>query len=138
MQQKAKKKDFAKNKRAFDAVMHHYRSLGSIGSVSAANMEKSGAGGSPNPARPTPLDFRCDVEKVIKKIVPLKHISRFIVAYVIFEADTEIMQERLADKILGGIRHSFEQRMGEQFHKRKIFPVQGRGYFHCIRRSEGK
>jgi|ERR1700675_1245963 len=135
MQQKRKKKDFAKNKRAFDAVFHHYRNLNSIGSIHALNMEKAGGGGSPNPAKPTPLDFRCDVDKIIKKVVPMKHFARFLQVYVFFEGATEIEQEKYADKILGGMRHSFEQRMGEQFHQRKIFPVQGRGYFHSVRRG---
>lgn len=137
MQQKAKKKDFAKNKRAFDAVIGHYRSLGAIGSIGALNMEKSG-GGTPNPAKPSILDFRCDVEKVIKKIVPQRHYARFLKAYIFVECTTDIEQEKWADKVLGGMRHSFEQRMGEVFNQRKIFPVQGRGYFHSIRRARGK
>lgn len=137
MNQKPKKKEFAKNKRAFDAVMSHYRSLLGIGSISAMNMAAS-AKGSPNPTRPTPLDFRCDVDKAIKKIVAARHRARFIAVYILTEGETDIEQEMLADKIIGGARHSFEQRLGEQFVQRKIFPVQGRGYFHTIRKAEGK
>lgn len=136
MQQKSKKKEFAKNKKAFDAVMAHYRSLSGIGSISAMNMAAA-TKGSPNPARPTPLDFRCDVDKAIKKIVPLKWRQMFRAVYIRIEAETSIEQEMLADRMIGGARHSFEQRLGEQFNQKKIFPVQGRGYFHTIRRAEG-
>lgn len=137
MNQRPKKKDYAKNKKAFDAVMTHYRSLNGIGSISAMNMASSSKG-SPNPARPTPLDFRCDVDKVIIMIVPEKRRTKFAAVYVLADADAGIELERLADKIIGGARHSFEQRLGEQFVQRKLHPVQGRGYFHTIRRAEGR
>ncbi|PWT76409.1 MAG: hypothetical protein C5B59_06705 [Bacteroidetes bacterium] len=117
--------------------MHYYRDLGKIGSISAINIAQSSKG-SPNPARPTPLDFRCDVEKVIKKIIPAAFLARFFKAYIFLEAADSIEQEKWADKVLGGIRHSFEQRMGEQFIERKLHPVQGRGYFHCIRKARKK
>lgn len=137
MQKKARKKDYAKAKKAFDAVIGHYRSLGAIGSIGALNMEKSG-GGTPNPARPTPLDFRCDVEKVIKKVVPQQHYARFLKAYIFVECITDLEQEKWADKVLGGLRHSFEQRAGAEFVRKKLFPVMGRGYFWCLRRARGK
>jgi len=137
MQQKPKKKEFAKNKKAFDVVMSYYRDLSGIGSISAIRISDASKG-SVNPAKPTPLDFRCDVDKVIKKIVPARFRSRFTAVYILTEAMTEIEQEMLADKVIGGARHSFEQRIGEQLVQRKIFPVQGRGYFHTIRKARGK
>lgn len=140
MNQKPKKKEFAKNKKAFDAVMTHYRSLlgMGLGSLSAMNMEKSGgAGATPNPARPSPTDFRCDVDRAIKKIVPVRWREMFRAVYIQLEGDTAIQHEMLADKMIGGARHSFEQRLGEQFVQRKLYPVQGKGYFHTIRRAEG-
>jgi hypothetical protein len=131
------KKNYRINKKAFDAVMSHYRSLLGIGSISAMNMAIL-AKGSPNPTRPTPLDFRCDVDKVIKKIVPARWKARFIAVYILTEGETDIEHGMLAHKIFGGAHHSFEQRMGEQFVTRKLHPVQGRGYFHTIRKAEGK
>lgn len=136
--QEKKKKDFAKNKKAFDVVMSHYRNLNGLGSIKAVNIAGATGKCTPNPARPTPLDFRCDVDRVLRKIVTARYRYKFNAVYIDHEALTPIQQERLADRVIGGARHSFEQRLGEQFVQRKIYPVQGRGYFHTIRRARGK
>ena len=133
----SKKKSYAKSKKAFDNVMGFYRALSGIGSISAVNMAAS-AKGSVNPAKPTPLDFKADVDRVIKKIVPEKYRVKFAVVYILIEAPTALLQEMLADKIIGGARHSFEQRIGDAFIQRGIHPVQQRGYFHCIRKARKK
>lgn len=113
--------------------MAHYRALSSIGSISAINLERA-ASGTPNLAKPSPLDFRCDVDKAVARIVK-KRLSLFIAVYMTEEHE-DLIQEVLADKALGGIRHSYEQRLGEEFCKLHIFPVQGHnGYFHTLRRK---
>jgi len=133
--QNQKAKRYAKNKSAFDSVMSHYRSLNGIGSIPAINIEKGSSGGTANPARPTPLDFLCDVERTLVRVVPKRYMTKFIVVYILIECLTALEQEMLADRVIGGARHSIEQRVGESFIARKVHPVQGKGYFHCVRKQ---
>jgi hypothetical protein len=136
-QAQKKPRNFGKFKKSFDSVTTHYRALSGIGSISAVNLEKAGGAGTPNLAKPTPLDFRCDVEKCVTKIVK-KKLVMFYRVYLKEEYEP-LEQERLADKCLGGVRHSYEQRLGEEFCKRRIYPVQGKGgYFHTIKNRRKK
>ena len=137
MQQKKKPKNYAGNKRAFDSVFAHYRALATSQSISAVNMAAA-SGGSRNPAKPTPLDFRCDVDKAIDIVVPKNRRVRFRLTYIVPWAETDLEQEIFADKMLGGIRHSFEQRLGELFTKRGLYPVQKKGYFYSVRGKKSK
>lgn len=133
--QPKKPKEFAKNKQAFDRVMAHVRNLeGSmVGSIGAVQLGGSG-GGSKDLVKPTPVDFRCDVSKAIKAKCP-KDISlvAFEEAYLEYDSEDAIEREMHAQKVLGNRRHSVEQRVGEEFIRRGIFPVQGKGYFFHIR-----
>lgn len=140
MQKNQKKpKEFAKQKKAFDSVLNYFRSLSGLGSISAVNLESAGGRGTPNLARPSPIDFRVDCHKVFKKIVPSRAMARFLRVYTVEECRTELIQEMIADKVLGPSRHSYEQRIGAEFIKRHIFPVQGRGgYFTTIKQRGNK
>ncbi len=137
MQRKKKVKNYSRSKKAFDSVFSHYRSLSTTTSIPAVN---AAAGGKPsrNPTKPTPLDFKVDVDRVVNIVVPEKNRLIFYVSYGGCWTDEQLEIEKLADKMLGGVRHSYEQRLGDQFIKRKIFPVQGHGYFWSIRGQREK
>ena len=141
--QKVVGKGHAENKRSFDGVMNHIRLLGRpwLSPCHAVNPESVGSGGSRNPAKPTPVEFWADVFLAIRATCP-KDISyvNFFLAYVLGDADQEddIARELHAQKILGDRRHSVEQRVGAEFLRRKIFPVQGRGYFYAPRVARAK
>jgi hypothetical protein len=134
VQQKKKPRNFARNKKAFDSVFSAYRSLASTTSISAVNMAAP-SGGSRNPAKPTPLDFRCDVDECVKLIVPKKWQIKFYATYTVDVSESPIEQGVFEQTMLGGLRHSFEQRLGELFVKRGIWPVQGKGYFYAVRKG---
>ena len=139
-QRKQKEKPrYSQNKKAFDGVMAHLRLLGRpwLSPSHAVNPE-SVSGGSRNPAKPTSVEFWCDVFLAVRATCP-KDISlvRFFLAYVLGDADQEdaIARELHAQKELGDRRHSVEQRVGAEFIRRGIHPVQGRGYFYAPRIS---
>lgn len=138
-QKKQQPKNFAKNKKAFDVVMRHLRDLGrpQIGGVGAVNPAQGGGKPAPrNPAKPTPVDFRCDVFMAIGAACPKDiDLVQFFLAYVLGEADQEddIAREMHAQKLLHDRRHSVEQRLGAEFIRRGLFPVQGKGYFFSPR-----
>lgn len=129
---------FAKNKQAFDGVMNHLRRMGkpTLGHVGAVNIQAQ-SGGKPaakNPAKPSIVDFWADVFLAIQAVLP-KDIDpvKFHLAYTLYDSDDAIERELHAQKILHDRRHSVEQRVGAEFIRRKIFPVQGRGYFYAPR-----
>lgn len=130
--QKKKNPPYAKRKRAFDDVMQAYRDS-QIAPVSAIQYG-DGSGGTRYEAKPTLTDFKCDVERVIKKCVT--DLSLFSIAYVYFDAEDPIEREVYADKVIGAGRHNLEQGMGAEFIRRKLHPTKGKGgYFHVIRRE---
>jgi hypothetical protein len=140
MPQKKKQqpKEYRKNKAAFDGVLKHVRLLGRpwLSPSHAVNPESVGSGGSRNPAKPNPVEFWSDVFLAVKATCPRDiTLVRFFLAYVLGDADVEddIMRELHAQRTLGDRRHSVEQRVGAEFIRRRIFPVQGKGYFYAPR-----
>ena len=106
-----------------------------ISTVSAVNIGAP-SGGSRNPAKPTPLDFRCDVDKAVKTIVPEGKLRRFYLAYTTPASEDEIEQGVFEQSILGGVRHRLGAAFGRScFIKRGLYPVQGRGYFYSVRQG---
>jgi hypothetical protein len=94
-----------------------------------------GAGGTRYAAKPTLTDFKCDVDRVIKKCVKTGRLN-FKTAYVWFDSEDAIEREVYADKMIGAGRHNLEQGMGAEFIRRKIHPTKGKGgYFNVIRRQ---
>lgn len=135
-----KPEGFRKNKEAFDGVMNHLRRMGrpTLGHVGAVNVQAQ-SGGKPaakNPAKPSMVDFWADVFLAIKTAVPKDiDLVKFHIAYTLYDSDDVIDRELWAQKVLHDRRHSVEQRLGMEFLRRKIFPVQGRGYFYSPRRA---
>lgn len=123
---------YAKNKKAFDEVMLRLRGLGNpkLGPVGAIDFAK--AGGSPaakNPAAPTAVDFRCDVLMAIKAAMPKGvRLSKFILAYMLWDSEDAMEQNIFSQKVLGGRVHSVEQRVGAEFVRRGIWPDQAYMY----------
>jgi len=128
--QKKKPRNYARNKKAFDCAFELYRALSVTTALSARYMS-AGRGATRNPAKPTALDFRCDIDNVVKLIVPKKWLIRFYATYTVSASDSAIEQGMFEDKMLGGLRHSFEQRIGEMLWRKKI----GSDYFHSIREA---
>lgn len=109
--------------------------LGHVGAVNVAG----GGGGKPaakNPAKPSMVEFRADVFLAIGAACP-KDIDmvKFHLAYTLYDSEDALDRELHAQKILHDRRHSVEQRLGAEFIRRGIFPVQGRGYFYAPRKS---
>lgn len=134
---KRKPPKFAANKKAFDSVMQAYREAMSVGILGAMQYGDSSGSSMPNKAKPTPLDFRCDVDRVITKCnkTPLA-LFNFNNAYVWYDSDDSIDMEIHAQKTLGDMRHGLEQGMGAEFAKRKLFPTSK--YFKSVRQTRGK
>ncbi len=133
---------YSANKRAFDEVMLRLRQVmrAKLGSVGAMNPEKArSSSAQQDPAKPTSVDFKCDVFKVIAKILPSSvKMTDFHLAYTLYDSETDVDREIHAQSKLGSRRHSIEQRMGAEFIRRKIFPVKGRGgYFFRLRKPRG-
>jgi len=133
-------KEYRKNKAAFDGVLKHVRLLGRpwLSPSHAVNPESVGSGGSRNPAKPNPVEFWSDVFLAVKATCPRDvTLVRFFLAYVLGDADVDddILRELHAQRTLGDRRHSVEQRVGAEFIRRGISPVQGRGYFFAPRKE---
>lgn len=139
MPQKKKPRNYALNKRAFDTVLDYVRRVESLtlgGGVGAIQLDSSGGGGTRDTARPTPVEFRCDVQLAISMKLP-KNINRalFDAAYLEYDSEEAMDREIYAQKVLGDKRHSAEQRLGEEFVRRGLFPIQGKkGYFFHLRK----
>jgi hypothetical protein len=120
--------------------MAHVRMVGRpmLSPSHAVNIEASGGAGSKNPAKPNLVEFWSDVFLAVKATCP-KDVSlvKFFLAYVLGDADVddEIERGKHAFKTLGNRMHSVEQRVGAEFLRRGISPVQGRGYFYAPRKA---
>jgi hypothetical protein len=137
MKSRKQRPQFRERKKAFDSVMACYRQAQDTG-LGTASIDGGGKGVS-NPVRPSLTDFRCDVEKVINKCVTAQDmVVRFRASYINFDSENPIDNERYADKVIGGGRHSIEQGCGNLFIKNGLYPLHGRGgYFNCIRQPRG-
>jgi hypothetical protein len=125
MNRKKKKQNFGVNKRAFDAVMSTYRKL------SNSNLGSVRIGGEPGArykikTKPTAVEFRADVSKLVQQVVKGEKLPWFWAAYS-FDSPDPMDIELFVQFMLGDRRHSWEQRLGKIFVDRKIFPT--RSYF---------
>jgi|ERR1019366_10231658 hypothetical protein len=109
---------FRLRKKAFDVVMQAYRD--SVGSELGATQYSDRGSPSEPGLKPTPLDFRCDVDRVIKKCV--RNLGAFRAVYIDCETDDEIEIGRRAQRIIGGGMHNLEQGMGALFIHRELSP----------------
>jgi|ERR1035437_89956 hypothetical protein len=130
MKPKKKPPQFAKRKRAFDAVLEAYRGAKDTGGIGAIAMGGGGKGVS-NPAKPSLTDLRCDVDKVVNKCCPRKiDRLRFRLAYIEYDSPDPIEMGRYADKMIVG-KDNLEQGIGALFISREIYPI--KKYFKTIR-----
>lgn len=132
-----RKRNYRRNKLAFDSVLNHMKRIGRpwMSPSRALDMANIGSGGSRNPAKPNTVEFWADAFIAIRAACPRDiDLKVFHLAYTLFDTEDAIEQELHAEKLLGGRRHSVEQRVGEEFIRRRIYPVQGRGYFYSERR----
>ncbi len=132
-----KRPPYDKRKKAFDLVMEAYRSARDVKvGVSAVNIG-SGGKGTANPVRPTLVDFRCDVERVFRKILKSESAwDAFRQAYLDFDSEDYIERGMHAQKIYGEAMQNLEEGMGAEFIKRGIYPMHGKdSYFRTIRRT---
>src|SRR5208282_3957637 len=122
MQKHAKKKPYRANKAAFDAVFRRYRQASLSSAVRSGGMQPSGGKGS-SPKNPsdkyTVNDYKADVEKIVKSVVPAKMYRKFLVIYgepwTPEDTQGNIELSQLSFKVFGGVCHSFEQRLGVAF-----------------------
>jgi len=122
--QAKKTKNYEKNKRAFDKVFARYRALLTT-SVSATNIETAGGKPKNKPVKLRPLDYKCDVDRAVKIVVPPNRRTKFYAVYGITWTDIELGV--VADKVLGGVHHSWEQRLGELFIRLGLYKTRQRG-----------
>src|SRR5258708_1220483 len=129
---------FAENKRAFDEVIgdpfakpdpiyEHYPLLKRRSSISAAknNFDEGRATG--NSARPSPVDFFCDVERTIETTLQDRILLiKFGDTYIIESTETAFTPQERSD---------LEQAVGKAFRENGISPVSV--YFTTVRQSIG-
>lgn len=144
--QGAKKPNYGKNKKAFDAIMQAYRDMATydvkiewlpkqvlpketalIYDIAVRSSEKCGSvlngnKATRNPAQPSPIDFKADVELILRR-VPDELAARFSTAYIAFDSIDSIEIEVHADKTMGAERHRLEQKLGAEFIRKGLYPV---------------
>jgi len=127
-QRKADVKPYALNKRAFDQVILYFRRmdrplLKAVGAVDPGRAEQKGPRYKPM-RKAISLDLWCDIMSAIRASMPRGiPLSKFMLAYIVFDSDDELERNTHAHKILGGRCHSVEQRLGSEFVQRGIHPV---------------
>jgi hypothetical protein len=129
MNRKKKRQNFGKNKRVFDKVMAHWRS--SVG----AGLGSVRLGGAPGAqfkikTKPTPIDFRADVQKIVQRVVKGDWLTWFWAAYSFDSCDSTDI-EIFVQHMLGDRRHSWEQRLGKLFADNKLLPSEYFGDKHA-------
>lgn len=130
---------YAENKAAFDDVIGdpfgvpdpvdgQYSKFKQRSSIRVANNDFDSGHATPNAARPSPLDFFCDVERAVEDALgeDRDQAVRFMETYIWQSSDNAFTPKERAD---------IEQRVGTVLLKRKISPVTM--YFKVIRRSVG-
>lgn len=120
---KKKAPNYAKQKAAFDQVLAAYRnSHRQLVGLGCVNLGHSGGHVPQDKAKPNFSDFRCEVERIVAKLVATKYLQLFWVAYTWYDSDIEIEREKFAQRVLGDRRHSWEQRLGAKFIELGLFP----------------
>jgi hypothetical protein len=130
MNKKKKPQNFGRNKKAFDRVIDAYRKLGenNIGCVRI--------GGEPGAqyklkTKPSPVEFRADVCKVVKSVVKDRTKLWWFWAAYSFDSISSLDIEIFTFAMLGDRKHSWEQRCGKAFIEAKLYPT--KGYFTEVR-----
>jgi hypothetical protein len=88
-----------------------------------------GSGGSANPANPTIVDFKCDVEEQVKKVIRnKKHLTEFTIRYILGVERLTTEQQHVFSR--------YEQKIGRLFIKHGIHPLGG--YFITERKKRNQ
>ena len=120
MNRKKKRVNYGRQKRTFDKVMATWR-----GSLSAG-LGSVRLGGAPGAqfkikTKPTPVDFRADVQKIVQTVVKGDNLAWFWSAYSFDSCDPQDI-EIFVQHMLGDRRHSYEQRLGAKFIEAGLHP----------------
>jgi hypothetical protein len=136
MNRKKKKQNFGKNKKAFDKVVAAWR--GSIG-AGLGSVRMGGAKGAQFKVRtkPTPIDFRADVQKVVQRVVKGDDLIWFWDAYS-FDSVDPLDIEFFTYKMLGARKHSWEQRLGKLFIDNKLIPPEYFGDQYEVKKDQAR
>jgi hypothetical protein len=74
--------------------------------------------------QPTPLDFICDIELIIKKDLPPAEQSFFSIIFILnYETATNKIKSFLGDKTFHQLKYGMEERLGKIFKRKQVFPV---------------
>lgn len=129
MNRKKQRVNYGKQKRTFDRVMAAWRGakgagLGSvrIGGTRGAQFKIK--------AKPTPVDFRADVQKIVQQVVKGEKLVWFWAAYSFDSCDPQDI-ELFVQHMLGDRRHSWEQRLGKLFIDNNVHPSKYFGDKHA-------
>ena len=113
------------NHKAFTDVIDAYITLKSRSTISAVDSSQE-AGGSANLAKPSALDFFCDVDNQINIVVKENMLQLFIERFIIGD-ESKLTLEQV---------NYFEQRIGQLFVSREIWPIQK--YFKVMRQRNNE
>lgn len=131
--------EFKFNKNAFDDVIGdpfghpepvqgNYMRLQSRSSIMVAKNDFDSGHATRNAAQPSPTDFFCDVDRIVKLgLDDDKLVEKFYATYI-YESEDGLFTARERSKM--------EQTLGKLFRKHKISPVTK--YFQTIRQSLGE
>jgi hypothetical protein len=111
----------AKNRIAFEETVNAYESMRFSSPISIMDTAKDGRG-TLNNATPTPLDFFCDVENQVNKIIKDEKVREKLWNTYIFGGDNILSKSR---------QNYYEQRIGKLLIVRGIWPIAK--YFRTIR-----
>ena len=118
---KKKPKKYRENKKAFDDTMALYRNAFSA-IIGASQIKDSSRAKYKTGIRPSTVEFRADVAKVVKVIVKEKDDLQWFWAAYMWDSPSDIECEVFVQRMLGNRRHSWEQRIGELLRRKGIYP----------------
>lgn len=115
----------ALNHRAFTETIDAYITLKSRSTISAVDVSNE-SGGAVNLAKPSALDFFCDIDNQIKIVVKDDMLPQFIERFIFGDELVMTLEQT----------NYFEQRIGQLFVSRGIWPTQK--YFRVMRQRNNE
>jgi hypothetical protein len=132
-----RKQESNKNRRAFEEILGNpftdapqgiYQTLKFSSSISSVEGTYGEGEGTACSEKPSIVDFRCDVDLIIREVVPDDILRvKFYITYVMEQITSDLS---ITDK---KVRNSLEQKMGKLFRTRGLSPV--KRYFTVTRRK---
>lgn len=114
----------AKYKKAFNSVINAYINMRSTSLTKALDFEDFNPG-NPNPIQPTVIDFLCDVDNAISKIIKDKQTLRLF-NYTFFIGEDKLNKEKKEEII---------ESLGRMFMVRGLWPIDK--YFKVYKKKYG-